>query len=436
MIDSGARLLIVDAHSVSVFDASRVRRLRSVWIKPAPVAPSAAAISPDGRAIAIGSRTGRVSFVDPSTGDAHLTIGAHSTPVTTVSYSSNDRVFASTGTDNKVLVWHPQTARPAEVLTAPAEQVQYVAFSPDGTTLYSSSNGGVLLEWDLTGERSFGRRFALGAPSPCCSAVSPLAPPLALSPDGTMFAVRLGSSTVGLFSTHTLHREASFTIRPKGAAITTLAWSPTRPELAVAGYSGIVQLWRVNGTPRLARRLTGLYPSLGQLEAIQALAFSPDGRLLAASDSSNAVEQTGGGGTLAHYAGTTGASAPATHPPSRARDSPSRWSACSAPADADCSVGRGSGTSDWVFASIDQRTLPAGVKGLRGRRRRVSVTNLVRTESRDAQLAGQDRIVARPRAPIEIIGLLPITMNGRDELSARPFVSHQGGAMRGLLRGF
>jgi hypothetical protein len=84
LIGAGARLLVVDARTVSVFDAGSLHRLSSVAITPAPAAPSAAASSPDGRTIAIGSQTGQVSFVDPSTGQARPGIGAHSTPVTTV----------------------------------------------------------------------------------------------------------------------------------------------------------------------------------------------------------------------------------------------------------------------------------------------------------------------------------------------------------------
>jgi WD40 repeat protein/transcriptional regulator with XRE-family HTH domain len=286
LTDAGARLLVLDTHRVSTFGASPVRRLSSAAISPAAAAPSAAAISPDGSTVAVGSPTGQVWFVDPATGHARPGTGARGTAVTSLTYSPDGRAVASTGTGNEVIVWDPLTARPAQVLTAPTEQVQTVAFSPDGTTLYTSSLGGVLLAWDLTGDRSFGRRFAIGRGSPCCRTVLPPAPPLAVSPDGSTFAVRLGTSTVGVFSARTLQQRASFTIGPKGTMITALAWSPTEPVLAVAGYSGLVQLWRVDGAPRLARSLTGLYLVPGAPEAIQALTFSPDGQLLAASDSS------------------------------------------------------------------------------------------------------------------------------------------------------
>jgi WD40 repeat protein len=76
----------------------------------------------------------------------------------------------------------------------------------------------------------------------------------------------------------------SFTIRPAGNVIAALAWSPTGDELAVAGHSGLVQLWSADRTPRFVRSLVGLRSTFGQTEAIQAVAFSPDGRLLAASD--------------------------------------------------------------------------------------------------------------------------------------------------------
>jgi WD40 repeat protein/DNA-binding SARP family transcriptional activator len=293
LIDAGARLTLVRARGIGVFDTRSWRRLRSVAIAPTGSAPTAAGISPDGRTVVIGSQAGRVSFIDLSTGRARPGVAGHSALVSNVVYSADGRTVVTTGNDGKVIVWDPKAATPLEVLNGPAAQVRGVALSADGKTLYTSSLDGVLLEWDLGGDRGFGHRFQLGAGLRCCGPISPPAPPLALSPDGSRFAVRLGASTVGLFSARTLQREASFTVRPKGAVITALAWSPTRAELAVAGYSGLVQLWSVAGTPRLMRSFVGLQRLVGLPEAIQAVAFSPGGRLLAASDNNEA--QTGPG---------------------------------------------------------------------------------------------------------------------------------------------
>ena len=55
------------------------------------------------------------------------------------------------------------------------------------------------------------------------------------------------------------------------------AWSPTNlpaptgPELAVGGSSGLVQLWRIDATPRLARLLSGLQAILGKPDVREAL---------------------------------------------------------------------------------------------------------------------------------------------------------------------
>ena len=45
-----------------------------------------------------------------------------------------------------------------------------------------------------------------------------------------------------------------------------------------------MQLWSTDGPPRLVRSLAGLRSMFGQPEAVQSVAFSPDGRVLAASD--------------------------------------------------------------------------------------------------------------------------------------------------------
>jgi WD40 repeat protein len=293
LVDRGARLIVVWAGSAAAFDTRSLRRVRTVPITPTAT-PGSAAISPDGRTVVIGSQTGRVSFIDLSSGVVRRGVGGHGALVSNVVYSPDGHTVTTTGNDGKVIVWDPDTATPVEVLSGPVAQAGGVALSTDGRTLYTYSVDGVVLAWDLAGNRRFGLRFHLGPGLRCCGPVSPPAPPLAVSPDGSRFAVRLGASTVGLFSAKNLQRQASFTLGPKGAVITSLAWSPSGSELAAGGYSGLVQLWNLAGAPRLTRTFVGLHAiSTALPEAIQSVAFSPDGRLLVASDETETPPQSG-----------------------------------------------------------------------------------------------------------------------------------------------
>jgi WD40 repeat protein len=280
--DRGARVIAVTSGSVKIFDAHTLRLVRSITTTAAGP-QTAAAVSPDGRSILVGSGAGSVSFVDVSTGRVRRAITGHSGAVASAVYSPHGRTAVTVGDDDKVIIWNARTATQAEVLTGTTGQVQSAAISADGSTLYTSSVDGVVA-WDLAGNQRFGRGSRLAAPRPCCDPVSPLAPPVAVSPDGSRFAVPVDSGAIGLFSTRTLERQSLFTVTPNDTGITALAWSPAGSELAVAGHSGIMQLWNVEGAPRLERSLVGLRPFLGRPEAIQAIAFSADGSLTAASD--------------------------------------------------------------------------------------------------------------------------------------------------------
>jgi DNA-binding SARP family transcriptional activator/WD40 repeat protein len=293
LVDADGRLTIVWAGSATTFDTQSLRRVGTSPI-PRTATPWSTAISPDGRTVVIGSKTGRVSFIDLSSGAARTGPGGHSAPISNVVYSPGGHTVTTTGNDGKVIVWDPETASPLEVLNGPVAQPGGVALSADGRTLYTYSLDGLVLAWDLVGDRSFGLRFRLGPRLRCCGPVSPPAPPLAVSPDGSRFAVQLSASTVGLFSTSTLQRQASFTVGPRSAVITSLAWSPTGPALAVGGYSGLLQLWNLARAPRLTRTFVGLQALSKTLpEAIQSVAFSPDGSLLAASDETETTQQPG-----------------------------------------------------------------------------------------------------------------------------------------------
>ena len=281
LTSGGSRVLVVGPHAYSTFDARSLRRLSTESVS-APVLASAAAPTLNGRFIAVGSRSGSMSFLDTTTGRSMTRSGLPGVSVVAMASSSNEEVVAVTA-DDRILVWDARTGALAEDLTGPPGDVRSATLTPDGHTLYTMLADGLLLRWDLSGAQWFGSRVRLATPFSCCGSLAPPGPPLVVSPDGRRFAALVGPSVVGLFSALTGARLATFTAARDGRAVTALAWSPSGRELAVTGQSGLAQLWSTLGVPRLLRSLSGLSSNLGYPNAAQAIAFSADGRLVGAT---------------------------------------------------------------------------------------------------------------------------------------------------------
>jgi WD40 repeat protein len=247
---------------------------------PGTAATGIAAIAPDGRTIAFGSIKGSVSFIDARSGQVTVGAGKTGSAVQAVDFSPNGNVAVTTDEDGHVTVWDPREADVVATFTGHEDRTLGIAFSSDGQTLYTCSLDGAIFEWDLGRDRRFGRPFQIpGAPD---DPNLPYLPALALSPDGSRFAARIGRSDVAVFSTETLRRVHSFRVANAGA-VTALAWSPTSEELAVGAMRGRVQVWSVGANPRLVRSLRGLGPVTKLPEAVNAVAFSPHGDLVAAA---------------------------------------------------------------------------------------------------------------------------------------------------------
>ena len=128
--DAGAHLAVVDARTITVFDAHSVRRLSSVAIAPPPVAPSAAAISPDGQTVAIGSKAGAISFIHAATGGARPGLGPKAGPVVNLAYSPDGRTLASVANTTPHL--GPTLRDTPRGPDRPGRTGGGVAFSPSG----------------------------------------------------------------------------------------------------------------------------------------------------------------------------------------------------------------------------------------------------------------------------------------------------------------
>jgi WD40 repeat protein/predicted Ser/Thr protein kinase len=180
--------------------------------------------SPDGRRLAVGERSGRFVILDASTGRLGLSARAHEGTVTCMGFSADGRWLATAGTDLAVRIWDAANGSELAFLPGYAAGVLRLAFAPDGRRLLTAGDDSTVRLWrqDQWADRLYDR------------------------PTGTRPARMVG-----------------------------VAWHPEGRLLAGGCGDGTVRVWdAVTGRQRMA--LPGV---IGWLSAV---AYSPDGRLLAA----------------------------------------------------------------------------------------------------------------------------------------------------------
>ena len=188
-------------------------------------------------------------------------LGGHTAPVNAAAYSGDGRFLATGGTDNTVVLRDAETGdalRPP--LSTGAGVVVSLEFSPDSSRLAVSTYLGGGLIFDVTtGEQV--KAFPSGLFDPALR--------VRFSPDGNRIATLLG--TVQVWDAATFAPEGS-PIDPELGYFEG-AFSADSGMLALAGTSGMVSLWDLDGRPRIAEPIPGSTRWGG--------VFSPDGTVIA-----------------------------------------------------------------------------------------------------------------------------------------------------------
>ncbi|MCI0456517.1 MAG: protein kinase [Gemmataceae bacterium] len=275
---------------VKVWNLATGQELRTLRGPTAAVA--VVAFSPDGRRLASGSgmahpaaalpsvalhvpipeKPGEVKVWNLATGQELLTLRGHRAEITSVAFSPDGKRLASASGDRTVMVWDLATGREPCTLPGHTAAVTSVAFSPDGGRLASAGQNGTVKVWDAATGQELGTRETLTAGLRS----------VAFSPEGGRLAtigmdqkVKVWDAGAGL--------EAR-TLTGHTGEVWNVAFSPVGGLLASAssGYDklrqgelGEVKIWDV-ATGQELRTLPG------HKAAVTSVAFSPDGKRLAA----------------------------------------------------------------------------------------------------------------------------------------------------------
>jgi WD40 repeat protein len=236
----------------------------------AQVQVRSAAFSPDGRTLAAYDTTGAIQLWDTASGKRVRILNGRGGTFGSLAFSPDGKMLAAGAEDSTIQIWEATSGRLLLKL-AGKWSIGSLAFSPDGGQLVSASPRGTVELWDLA---SGTRLAASGGHENVVWRV-------AFSPDSRILASSAWDGTVILWDVasrkplHTLVAQAM----PLGEA-DALAFSPDGSLLA-AGYdfgtTAAIILWDVaSGSP--VRRWD---PSLDKYsQGIIFLAFAPDGKTL------------------------------------------------------------------------------------------------------------------------------------------------------------
>ena len=218
-----------------------------------------------GTMLAVAGQGTTVELIHPAQGTTIKALsGIHTDDILAVAFSPDDRLIATGGADQRVVIWDVASSRPLRVMDTHDEYISSLDWSPDGEILASSSWDGRVIFWEPgTGKLLRSTDAANGAVNG-----------VAFDPQGRHFAT---AGADGIVRVYNMDNMSVITLlRGHKDDITALRWSNRSSLLATGSWDNTAQVWNPRNGSRVARLD-------GHTTDVNCLSFSPDGTILATS---------------------------------------------------------------------------------------------------------------------------------------------------------
>jgi WD40 repeat protein len=232
-------------------------------------------LSRDGKTLVTAGADGNIRIWNVATGQVERTLSGHTNSLYKAVFSTDEKLIASSSRDQTARIWDVATGRELYKLTGFRCSVKSVAFSPDGKTLAVVGNDGMLKLWNVKTGKELKSLVHSDSPDVDVSVYS-----VVFSRDGRKIYAGNGDGTISEWDAAAGKEKRSW--KAHGGTVFALAFNSDYSVLASGSEDEAnVKLWDTS-TWRETRTL-GEKKTEGLLEQLHPVAFSPDGRLIAAS---------------------------------------------------------------------------------------------------------------------------------------------------------